>query len=66
MPGNFGGTRKRGKPNMRWVESIEESMAFRLQGLSGNVDPNNSWAVIRNTVNQRWLDSLSTREQAGL
>ena len=53
MPGKVEGSTKRGRPNMRWIDSIKEAIGMSLQKLSRVVEDRALWTLIHR-VPWRW------------
>ena len=43
MPGKVEGRRKRGRPNVRWTDSIKEAISMSLRELSRAVEKKTLW-----------------------
>ena len=54
MLGKVEGSRKRGRPNMRWIDSIEEAIGMSLQELSRAVEDRTLWTSLIHRVARSW------------
>ena len=52
MLGKTEGSRKRGRPHMRWIDFIEEAIGMRLQELSRAVEDRTSWTALIHMVSR--------------
>ena len=50
MLGKVEGSRKRGRPNMRWIDSIKAAMGIGLQDLSRAVEDRTLWTSLIHRV----------------
>ena len=62
MLGEIEGSRKRGRPHVRWADSIEETISMSLQELSGAAEDETLWTSLIHRVagsqvrvNYTWL-----------
>ena len=54
MLGKVEGSRKRGRPNMRWIDSIKEAIGMSLQKLSRAVEDRRLWTSLIHRVTRCW------------
>ena len=61
MLGNVEGSRERGRPNIRWTDTLRKSQALILQELSRAVEDRTFWSLLihKVAINQGQLDGTS-------
>lgn len=63
MVGKVGGSKRRGRPNIRWIE-IKEFTVFSMQDLSRAVNDRAFWRPLidKVAISQKQLDSTKHKE----